>query len=88
MKELQKKKKQIEKNKNNLGKRVNRWVTLSEDTFNFACYPRVWFDQRGIKDKKIILQTIGSNLILGEKKSHLTIPKPFIKIKKAKTEVE
>ena len=88
MKELQKKKKQLEKNKNNLGKRIDRWVTLSEDTFNFACYARAWFDQGGIKDKKIILQTIGSNLILDNKKLHLTIPRPFIEIKKAKTEAE
>ncbi len=88
MKELQKKKKQLEKNRANLGKRVDRWVTLSEDTFNFACYARAWFNDGGLKDKKIILQTIGSNLILEDKKLHLTIPRPFIEIKKAKTEVD
>ncbi len=88
MKELQKKKKQLEKNKHNLGKRIDRWVMLSEDTFNFACYAQTWFDQGGLKDKKIILQTIGSNLILDNKKLYLTIPRPFIEIKKAKTEAD
>ena len=88
MKELQQKKKQLEKNKNNLSKQIDRWVTLSEDTFNFACYARAWFDKGGLKDKRIILQTIGSNLILDDKKLHLIIPRPFIEIKKAKTEVD
>ena len=48
--------------------RTLKWLELSEKTFNFCCYARYWFNKGSTEDKKIILSTIGLNLVLKDKK--------------------
>lgn len=85
MRELKKKKVELEGKKQGVGERVNQWLELSTKTFNFACYARVHFENaKTLQEKKEILATIGSNFILQDKILRLSVPKPFIVIKKAK----
>lgn len=85
MRQLKKKKKDLENKKNDFGERVNQWLDLSIKTFDFACYARVHFQNaETLREKKEILSTIGSNLILQDKILRLSVPKPFIAIRKAK----
>lgn len=71
-----------------LGERVDQWEELSIKTFQFARYARYHFEQGTLMDKRIILQTIGSNFILENKTLRLTIPKPYKVIEKGKTRSE
>ena len=81
-------KKELEEKRTNLGERVNKWLELSEKTFNFACYARIRFQKGSFLEKKEILQTLGSNFILENKMLRLQIPKPFIAIEESKNEVD
>lgn len=87
MEPLKKEKIDLEGKRNNLGERINRWLELSERTFNFACYARIKFQKGTFLEKKEILQTLGSNFILENKMLRLQIPKPFITIEESKNEV-
>lgn len=42
--------------------RINRWVELTEQTFEFACYARHWFANGDKETRKQILLGVGSNL--------------------------
>ena len=85
---LQKEKAQLDQQQQNLSKRVDQWVELSQKTFKFACYARYWFEKGLLQDKRIILQTIGSNFLLKDKILEIDIPKPFKSIIRAKVEVD
>ncbi len=67
--------------------RQNKWLELSEKTFNFAHYARYWFNEGDIKQKRAILSTLGQNLILKDKKLNISLPKPFSMIQKALLEI-
>jgi site-specific DNA recombinase len=85
MKPLKDEKKNLEQKRGNLGERANKWLELSTKTFNFACYARIRFmNTTSLMEKKEILAAIGSNFILEDKILRLTVPKPFIAIRKAK----
>ncbi len=89
MRELKRNKQDLESKKKNVGERVNDWLELSTKTFNFACYARLHFNNaKTLQEKKEILATIGSNFILEDKILRLTVPKPFISIKKAKEKTD
>ncbi len=85
---LQKEKKEIEQEQKTLTKRADEWLELSQKTFNFTCYARLRFQHGTLHEKKEILATIGSNLILKDKLLSLTVPKPFIAIQEAKIETD
>jgi hypothetical protein len=85
---LQKEKKDIEQEQKTLAKRADEWLELSQKTFNFACYARLRFQHGTLHEKKEILATIGSNLVLKDKLLSLTVPKPFIAIQEAKIETD
>lgn len=59
------------------GKVVDQWVELSERTFNFARYARIWFVRGDIETKRAIFSCLGSNFLLKDQKLALTIRKPF-----------
>ncbi len=59
------------------GHRVEQWVKLSEQTFEFACTVRARFAKGDAKTKKEILTTIGSNLTLTDKILSIEARKPF-----------
>jgi len=44
------------------------WLELSRKTFEFACYARYWFEKGDVKTKSQILQLLGQNLKLHNKK--------------------
>lgn len=66
--------------------RINRWVELTERTFEFACYARHWFASGDKDTKKQILLGIGSNLELKDGIVRVELQKPlqFIEFAKGK----
>lgn len=53
------------------------WLELTEKTFEFSHHARYWFNHGSLEDKKLILQTIGSNFVLKDKKLHIEPVKLF-----------
>ena len=74
---LLKEKAALEKFVNDAGHRVEQQLKLSEQTFEFACIVQERFAKGGPKTKKEILATVGSNLILMDKKLLIEAKKPF-----------
>jgi site-specific DNA recombinase len=62
---------------NDAGQRVEQQLKLSKQTFEFACTAQERFAKGDAKTKKEILATIGSNLILKDKKLLIEARKPF-----------
>lgn len=46
------------------GKKIEEWVELSEKTFNFAHYAKIWFSNGDMNTKRTIFSALGSHLIL------------------------
>jgi len=61
---------------------------VSERAFNFACYVNYWFENGGLEEKNTILQTIGSNFILKERKLFIELKNPWLIIKRGLEDVE
>jgi len=59
------------------GKAINEWVELSEKTFNFARYARVWFANGDLDTKRAIFACLGSNLMLKDQKVLMELQKPL-----------
>jgi len=74
---LLKEKSALEELLNDAGHRAERQLKLSEQTFEFACTVQERFAKGDPKTKKEILATIGSNLILKDKKLIFEAKKPF-----------
>ena len=70
-------KKQLEELLNDAGYQVEQRLKLSEQTFEFACAVQERFAKGDPKTKKEILTTMGSNLILKDKKLLIEARKPF-----------
>jgi DNA invertase Pin-like site-specific DNA recombinase len=81
--ELLKEKSTLEELLKDTGHRVEQWLKLSEQTFEFACTARSRFASGDPKTKKEILSTIGSNLILKDKKLIIEASKPFFILEKS-----
>jgi site-specific DNA recombinase len=75
--ELLKMKKNLEELLNDTGHRVEQQLKLSEQTFEFACAVQERFAKGSPRVKKEILTTMGSNLILKDKKLLIEARKPF-----------
>ena len=73
---------------NDAGHRVEQWLKLSEHTFEFASTARARFAEGDIKTKKEILATIGSNLILKDKKLSIEAKKPFFILENSRSGYE
>ncbi len=69
-------------------KRADDWLELTEKTFLFATYARVWFAEGTIEQKRTILRTLGTNLILKDKILSLDQHKPFVIMKQMKEKIE
>lgn len=67
--------------------RIDKWVELTEKTFNFACYARRWFADGDTETKKQILLGIGSNLTLKDGIVGVDLEKPLQFIEIARNEV-
>ena len=81
--ELLKEKATLEDLLQDTGHRVEQWVKLAEQTFEFACTAQKRFATGDAKTKKEILLTIGSNLILKDKKLSIEARKPFFILEKS-----
>ncbi len=75
--ELLKEKSHLEESLQNTGGRLEKWLTLAEETFEFASTARNRFATGDGMVKKQILMTIGSNLILTDKRLSIEAKKPF-----------
>lgn len=60
------------------GEEIEEWVELSEKTFNFACYAKIWFEKGDDKTKKTILSCLGSNLLVKDRKLNVDLH-PYLK---------
>lgn len=83
--DLLKEKSALEELLQDSGHRVEKWLTLAEQTFEFACAARTRFTQGDPKTRKEILTTIGSNLTLKDKKLWIEARKPFFILEKSKS---
>ena len=78
--ELIKEKARLEEILNDCNGRVEKWLEIGEKTFNFARYSRYWFSNGSSEDKAQILQALGSNLILKDKKLEIQLQTPLTAI--------
>jgi DNA invertase Pin-like site-specific DNA recombinase len=61
----------------------NSWersVDLTAKTFQFACEAKKCFLEGSLQQKKLIVQSIGSNFLLKDKKLSIDVSKPFVLI--------
>jgi len=65
----------------------NKWVELTEKTFDFACYARYWFAKGDAKAKTEILDTLGNNLTLKDGKIWINRNKQFFLIENGMEEI-
>ena len=63
--------------------RAEKWLELTEKTFNFACYARKEFLIGDLNKKREMLSALGQNFLLKDKKIHITPNEWFIPIEKA-----
>ena len=75
--ELLKEKVRLEEMMRDYNQRVNKWLDIAEKTFDFACHALYWFKNGTSEEKTQILQALGSNLILRDKKLQIELKKPF-----------
>jgi site-specific DNA recombinase len=66
----------ILKNKsNNSVSTHNKFLKLTKKAFDFSTYARVWFEKGSNQDKRMILEALGSNQTLKDKKLFISINK-------------
>ncbi|MCD6192639.1 MAG: recombinase family protein [Candidatus Aminicenantes bacterium] len=75
--ELMKEKARLEEILNDTEGRVEKWLETGEKIFNFARYARYWFKNGSSQEKAQILQALGSNLTLKNKKLLIELKTPF-----------
>lgn len=63
--------------------RAEKWLELTEKTFNFACYARKEFILGGLSTKREIFSALGQNFSLKSKKVFITPNEWFVPIEKA-----
>lgn len=59
------------------GKELEQWVELSERTFNFARYARIWFQKGDVDMKRSILACLSSNLLIESGKLRIELRPTF-----------
>ena len=62
--------------------RAEKWLELTERTFNFACYARIKFRNGDLETKKEILIALGLNPTIKDKKLTIEANKWFVELKK------
>jgi site-specific DNA recombinase len=56
---------------------LEKWLELSERTFNFTRYAGVWFLKGDMETRRAIFASLGSNLSVKDKKVSIHLRKPF-----------
>jgi len=85
--ELMKEKARLEEILNDKEARVEKWLETGEKIFNFARYAQYWFTNGTSQEKAQILQALGSNLTLENKKLIIQLQKPLTAIGQIVAEV-
>ena len=67
----------LEERLNSTGLRINNWMETAEKAFDFATHARLAFATGTPIEKRQILMTIGSDLVLKDKILYLDVQKPF-----------
>jgi site-specific DNA recombinase len=75
--ELIKEKARLEEILNDQEQRIENWLENADKAFEFACYAKYWFKNSTPEEKTQILETLGSNLTLTDKKLQIELKKPF-----------
>jgi len=78
--QLLKEKRDLENALSKKGREVEEWIELSERTFNFARYAKIWFEKGDWQTKRAIFACLGSNLFLARKNLLIELRKSFIPI--------
>ena len=73
----------LKKNLADVEQRADKWLSYAEETFNFACYARFWFDKGDSREKRIIFSKLGSNFLLKDRKLYLDKKKQYMILQKA-----
>src|SRR3989344_3149620 len=76
---LLKKKASLENDLKDQGRAIEDWVELSERTFNFARYARMWFANGDMQTKRAVLSALGSHLIIQDQKLNVELH-PYFKV--------
>lgn len=63
--------------------RAEKWLELTEKTFNFACYARKEFITGGLDKKREIFSALGQNFSVKDKEVHIIHNEWFVPIEKA-----
>ena len=63
--------------------RAEKWLELTEKTFNFACYARKEYLLGGLNTKREIFSALGQNFSVKDQKVHITPNEWFVPIEKA-----
>lgn len=86
--ELIKEKSRLQELLEDTDNRVNKWLIKAEDVFNFARDAKKKFETGTLEEKRLILTSLGSNLLLKDKILSISIEKPLILVEKAAKEVK
>lgn len=78
--ELMKEKTRLEEILVDTNGRIDKWLKIGEKTFNFVRHATYWFNNGSSIEKAQILKSLGSNLILKDKKLVIQLKIPFIEI--------
>ena len=84
---LLKEKTKLQEILNDTDKRVDQLINKAEALFDFARDAKVNFENGNLEQKRDILSTLGSNLLLKDKILFILMQKPLISMKKAAEEV-
>ena len=85
---LMKEKARLQELLNDIDNRINKWVERAESLFNFAKEAKRAFEIGDWKTKREILMSLGSNLILKDKKLFISIEKPLLLMEKVASQVK
>ena len=83
-----KEKQLLESELNAQGEETEKWIELTEKTFNLARFGRIWFNEGDLDTRRSIFACLGSNFILKDQKLALSLQKPLQIIFESKNEVE
>ncbi len=61
------------------GGAIERWIELSEKTFNFAQYARVWFANGNLETRRAIFASLSSHLVLKDQNINAELH-PYFKV--------
>lgn len=80
-KELLEEKSRLEQLLNNTGGQVNKWMEIAEDVFTFASDAKEKFENGDWQIKKQILSTLGSHLVLKDRKLSIDLENTLLPMK-------